>query len=443
MKRRVAGNQVRSQQDQGLFGTTRLRSLGVGLFVLVGLVLLVRLFSAEPQITLFIAISRSLVILLPLALLMLLSRPLFFCISLGFFGAVLLSASGFALSYLGSILWLLGGTAAFLLTLSYLARYIAPPLNLDINRTSYLGFVLLLQRAFRGIFIKRSEDKHPAKNIPQSFETLKAGEVPFYHSYAVYQGLRYTTSLKPGFALLNNADRIHAAFDLRPQIRQEPLRVSTRDGITLETKLRVEFLVRRPSGEVQTRLPYPFVESAIHDLMNANTVEVVERERTIHPYNQVSKRGAAFVTEAIAERTLDDLLQVNAVTDQPLEAVIDEVQERLRSHFKGKGLQIQSLSLAPLRLPKEVQQTQLAAWTRSWKAPIENRKLGKGIGRITPEQARAQLQVIEDLMDNLDTFADAETDIAIRDDILAQVRGVITDAAAEGLLQTLIPEPKE
>ena len=443
MKRRVAGSNVKGQQEQGLFGTSRMRLLGIGLFIFLGLVLLVRWFSAEPQTTLLTAIARSLIILLPLAFLMLLSRPFFFCITLGFFGAILLNANGFPLSYAGSILWLLGGTAAFLLTLSYLARYIAPPLNLDINRTSYLGFVLLLQRAFRGIFLRRNEDEHAAKNIPRSFETLKAGEVPYYHSYAVYRGLRYTSSLKPGFALLNNADRIQAAFDLRPQIRQESLRVSTRDGIALDTKLRVEFLVRRPNREVQTRLPYPFDESAIHDLMNANTVEVVEREHTIHPYDQVSRRGIAFVTEAIAERTLDDLLQVNTSEGQPLEAVVEEVQERLASHFKGKGLQIRSVSLAPLQLPKEVQQTQLAAWTKSWKDPIANKKLGKGIGRITPEQASAQLQVIEDLMDNLDTFADAETDIAIRDDILAQVRSVITDAAAEGLLQTLIPEPKE
>ncbi len=443
MKRRVVGHPATHQKNQRLLNNLWLQLFKAAFFITAGSLLLVRLFSAEPQTSLLTAIIRSLIIVVPLSLLMLLARPLYFFIGLGFFGSVLLSTSGFTLGYLGGLLWVCGGTAAFLLTISFFANYITPPLNDATNRASYNSFLLLLRYSVGNTFSRRSRSKHQTKNIPISFDTLKAGEIPFYHCYAIYRNATFNTALKPGFALLNSGDQIHTVYDLRPQIRQINLDLATRDGIPITTKLSVEFFIRRPRNRQRSRLPFPFETKAIHDLCKADTVELTEREHTIHPFDQVVRRGEFFATKAIAERTLDDLLQVNSADGQPLRPVINEVRERLAKQFNPKGIHIYSVRLAPLSLPSQVQKTQLAAWEKSWQKPIENRNLGKGIGRISPEQARAQLEVIEDLMENLDTFADADSEIAIRDDILAQVRTVITDAAAEGLLQTLIPEPKQ
>ena len=441
MKRRVSGSRVRQREQYSSQWFSQARLIAVGLFVVLGIGLLTRLLLVQTDATPLIAFGQATLVVLPLAFLMLLSQILFFMISLGFMGAVLFDASGFPLAYFGIVLWTMGGVAAFLLTLSYLARFIAPPLNIDINRTSYLGFVLLIQEAASGL-IQRSASEHPAPNIPQSFVHLNAGLVPDHQAYALYQGQSYSNAAGPGYTLLSNRNQIVSVFDLRPQMRQQLVKVATRDGIQIETKLRVEFSVAPPTDGRTTRLPYPFRRSAIRELVYGSTVYRDESEQTLHPYAQVLERAVVFLTYEISRRSLDDLLQINTAGAQPMDEVFSKVHAQLEQFAGKKGLQIRGIELAPLQLPQAVQDVRLAAWKKSWKEPIDNRGLGKSIGRISPEQARAQLQVVEDLLENLNTFADADSDMVIRDEIIEQVRDVITDAAAEGLLKALIPDPK-
>lgn len=404
--------------------------------------MLTRYVLVQSEVTTLTAFGQALFIVLILSVLMLAHNILFFLIALGFFGAILFDTAGFPLSYTGLVMWTLGGVSAFLLTISYLARYIAPPINSDINRTSYLGFVLLIQQTVRGLLMSNKPIDHVAPNIPQSFVDLNAGLIPDHQTYAIYQGASYSNLASPGYTLLGQKDRIVSVYDLRPQVRQQKVSLRTRDGIEVDTKLRVEFSVA-PSGDPSnSRLPYPFRRSAIRELVYGNTVQREEGEQTIHPFEQMLERAVAFLTYEISRRSLDDLLQVNTLGTDTLDEIHHEMLEQLNAFAQKKGMQVRDIELAPLRLPKEVQTTRLNAWKKSWQAPIENRKLGKSIKRISPDQARAQLQVVEDLLENLNTFADADADVAIRDDIIEQVREVITDAAAEGLLKSLIPDPK-
>ena len=414
------------------------------LFGLLAIVLLVGLFSAEPQTTLLSALFNALIIVVPGCIAMLIWRQAFFLLPLLFFGSVLLDASGFPLSLSGLALWLFGGVTTFILTLSFYARYIAPPLNVDLNRTSYLSLLLLLRKALPSLAPWSKPQQHIPTNIAPSFSSIRAGEIPSHQSYAIYNGPRYSNGAFPGYTLLGEKDRIVDTVDLRPQRRSQKVNITTRDGIEVTTAVSVGFRVRPPfEDNNRGRLPYPFDRAAIRELVFANTVLVQGNEVTIPPFQQVIERAVLFVSEEMSRSTLDDLLRVNSSMVQPLEPVTDIVRDELQKWFKTKGLAITSVSLAPLQLPKAVQDARIDAWRRSWKAPIAQKRMGKGIGRISADQAKAQLQVIEDLMENLNTFADADSDIEIRDDILSQVREVITDAAAEGLLKSLIPDPKK
>ncbi len=413
----------------------------MALFAFVAIVLLTRLLLLRTDATWLSAIGTASMVVLPLSLLMLASQALFFIVSLGLFGAILLDSSGFPLSYTGAVLWILGGVSAFLLTLSAFARYIAPPFNSHRHK-SYLGFVLLVQESMRSFLNPLKKAEHVVQALPSSFSEVNAGEVPDNQTYALYEGARFSNTAGPGYTLLNHRNRVVSIVDLRPQARQHTLQVRTRDGIELETKLRVEFSIARPPTAHVTRLPYPFGEKAVRDLVYGDTVQREGQERSIHPYDQVLPQAVAFLTQEFASRSLDNLLQVNTPNAQPLEAVFKAVRKNLDGFVKKKGLQIRSLELAPLQLPQAVQDTRLAGWKKSWEDPVKNRGLGQSIKRISPDQARAQLQVVEDLLENLNTFADADADVAIRDDIIEQVREVITDAAAEGLLKSLIPDPK-
>lgn len=442
MKRRVSGSRVRQGRQSSTQLANRTRSVLVALFAVIAAVLITRLLLRQTDASWISAIGTALIIVLPLSLLMLASQILFFLISLALFGAILLDSGGFPLTYTGMVLWVMGGVAAFVLTLSYFARHIAPPFNVDLNRTSYLGFVLLLQQALRDILGGVTPDQHVVQNIAYSFNTLNAGEVPHFQTYAIHNGQRYSNAAGPGYTLLSEDTHIISAIDLRPQVRQQAVQVATRDGIQIETKLRVEFGVASPEQATPTRLPYPFRRSAIRELIYGSTVETDGGEHTIHPFEQILQRGVLLLTEEISRSSLDGLLQVNQFEATPLDDVHMRLKERLEAFARKKGLEIIALELAPLQLPADVQSARLSAWKKSWKAPIDNRGLGKSIGRISADQARAQLQVVEDLLQNLDTFADADAEIGMRDEIIEQVRDVIRDAAAEGLLKSLIPDPK-
>ncbi len=414
----------------------------MSVFALVAIVLLTRLFLLRTDATWLSAFGTALTIVLPLSLMMMASQVFFFLGSLALFGAILFNSSGFPLTYTGAVLWILGGVSAFLLTLSAFARYIAPPFNEHINHSSYLGFVLLVQESLRGFLNPLRSARHTVSALPTSFDAVNAGEIPDYQTYAMYQGPRFSNTAGPGYTLLNQKNRIVSIVDLRPQARQQSVQIRTRDGIELETKLRVEFSVAPPSQPESTRLPYPYSKTAIRELVYGYTVQRDGGERSIHPYDQVLPQATAFLTQEIASRSLDNLLQVNTPDAEPLEVVYAALHKQLSAFVAKKGLAIRSIELSPLQLPQAVQDARLAGWKRSWEDPIKNRGLGKAIGRISPDQARAQLQVVEDLLENLNTFADADADVEIRDDIIEQVREVITDAAAEGLLKSLIPDPK-
>ncbi|HFC11294.1 MAG TPA: hypothetical protein ENJ56_00520, partial [Anaerolineae bacterium] len=224
--------------------------------------------------------------------------------------------------------------------------------------------------------------------------------------------------------------------------RQQAVHITTRDGIPLDTKLRVAFAIASPDAQQVTRLPYPYRPNAIRQLIYGTTVQTGESEYTVHPYSQVLERAVLLLTQEVASHTLDDLLQVNAQSAHPLDAVTDVVHEQLQEFMAAKGVDIHSVKLTPLQLPQAVQKARLKAWQKSWQDPINNRKLGKAIKLISSEQAGAQLQVVKDLLANLDTFAKADEDGVIDNTVLEQVRLAITDAAAEGLLKSLIPDPK-
>lgn len=442
MKRRVSGSKVKQGKQESSHFITPTRSVAVGGFALFATIMLTRQLLIQPDISLFSALGRALVIVLPISLLMLTSQILFFLLALGFTGAVLFGSNGFPLTYMGAVLWILGGVSAFLLTLSYVARYIAPPFNLDINPTSYLGLILLLQQAFHEVLNLKKIPTHSARNIPDSFAKLNAGKIPNDQVYAIYVGARYRHSAGPGYTLLSAKDRIVEVYDLRLQERQQSVHITTRDGIPLDTKLRVEFSIAAPSAGSSTRLPYPYRPNAIRQLVYGTTVQTGEDEYTIHPYAQVLERAVFFLTQEVASRTLDDLLQVNTQEVYPLEMVTRSLHERLQEFVASKGLEIRSVKLTPLQLPKAVQEARLKAWQKSWQDPIKNRKLGKSIKLISADQAEAQLQVVKDLLANLDTFAKVDNGNLIQNEMLEQVRSVITDAAAEGLLKSLIPDLK-
>ncbi len=416
-----------------------------------------RYFWANPDISTPVAIGQTAVIMLTATLAMLFSRTLFFVIGLTVLGALLYGESGFALGFLGSLLWFLGGASAFLVTMSYYARYIAPPFNRDRNRTTWLGFLLLMQHALREWYIEFRPIRHVAPNVPASFTAVKAGEVPTHQAYAIYKGQRFKGTIGPGYSLIQRRDRIQAIVDVRTQSRMQKFQATTRDGIPVDTSIRVGFhvfrnrqeaeaasgtVVEEPQTDDNERRAFPYWSRAIVKLQYGIAVHQDKREVTVHPYTQVLPRAVIYATEFIAEKKLDDLLNVDADTP-PLVEIGNHIQKKLQAYFVERGLKIASVRVMPLILPEKVQEARLNAWRASWKKPVDERFIGMGIRPLSPEMAADQIEVIKDLMNNLETLNTVGEDLPMRDEIMARVRAVITDAATEGVIESLLPPAKK
>ncbi len=425
-------------------------------FFVIGSYLLGRNFLANPAITTPVAIGQTLAIMLVASLAMLFSRTLLFLIGLAMLGALLNGQSGFALGSLGAVLWLLGGSVAFLVTLSYYARFIAPPLNSDQNRTTWLGFLLLIQHALREWYIELRPIRHVPPNVPQSFNAVKAGEIPTHQAYAIYQGQNFHAAAGPGYTMLQRKDRIQAIVDVRTQSRAEKFSATTRDGIPIETTVRVNFHVFRSQQEAEAasgavpvepsdeedRRAFPYWSVAIGKVQYGIAVQQLHKEVTVHPFTQVLPRAIIYATELFSEKKLDDLLDLDVETPA-LTIITEQIHLRLQAYFVERGLKIASVTLLPLILPDKVQEARLNAWRGSWKRPLDERGLGTGIRPLSPEMAADQIEVIQELMNNLETLNEMGENLPMRDEIMARVRAVITDAATEGLIESLLPPAKK
>lgn len=397
-----------------------------------------------------IALLQALLIVILIFVPLIWSRISFIIAFLMFTGASLVDAHGNMLLWRGALLWLLGGMTSMLLTLSFSARFIAPPLNQDKNSTSYLTFQLLLQNLFGDLYRKRIRRAVHAEGIAPSFRRIKAGDIATHEAYSVYQGPRYLTAIGPGYCMLYGNWAIREKFDVRPQQRLGSLKATTRDGILVETIVIAGFSIQRPENPPEPRLPYPYERGAVKALKYSETVQQGRSEQLIHPFDQVVPRAIELVSEEISRRTLDELLDVDSDNEQtsPLSAVAGVVAERLNEFFGNRGLAVRYIIIPPFDLPEAVIDSRLSAWKRTWVTPISERRMGSSVRKLTEESAKAQLSVVQDLLDNLKTYKQAgddqlRDDMPGYDDMLEQVERVIRDATTEGLLRSLLPENKD
>lgn len=395
------------------------------------------LLNALEAVSLLQALSAAVLIALTIGGLMIFSRSAFFLLGLVVSGYLLIDAQGQALALRGAAIWLASGTLAFLLTLSAATRFITPPFN---NVTSFPALRLLLREALP--WRSKTGVPHAVGSIPKSFETLRAGEVPAHQVYAIYQGINYLSAIGPGWVAMERNQYVRAVYDLRPQSRSMPLRVTTHDGITLDTTINVRFALRKRANAGDEAGPYPYDSTAVRQLVeNEVATSVAGGERTVAVFDRVAARAALYAADEVAHHTLDRLLQVNDAAHQTLQLINERVLNETTQFFRDKGLEIGAARIGALQLPKAIEQARVEHWKRGWKQPVATRP-NKAIQRISKDEAEAQLAVVYDLFENLKTLQAASSNLPAQEELMQRIGAIITDAATEGLLSTLIPPPK-
>lgn len=434
MKRTIRGRPPRQAPSRSIGWPT---VLGIALFVLVVSTEIARRVVARSGAPFWEIWAVAFFGMAFVGLLMLPARIPRALIGLTVVGALLRDAAGWNLGLPGALLWLLGAFWALALVLSFYAGYVAPTLNLEVSDSSYTGLRLLLRQTVAELLQRKPFQVTPGV-LPGSFSTVGAGQLLNHQAIVIYKGAQFAGGLGPGYKMLRRDQAIRAVVDLRPQSRTRTLAATTRDGIGVEATITVRFCIR-PPARATDQLPYPFDQAALREFVHADTV--FRRDLQVGCYERVASVAALHLGEQLARQSLDQLYEVNARGRSPLTRIAEQVKELTTAEFKDKGLQIDAVAVAPLKLPTAVAQARLKQWEKGWKDAVEAKKLGSDIKPLDPAAAEHQMEVLDELHQNIQILRAAGNQPFSRA-IADRLEQVVAAAAAEGLLRTLIPAPK-
>ena len=380
--------------------------------------------------------ASTLIIYAGLGVLMLFSRTLMVVFGLAGLGYLLQDSLGYALSGAGAAFWFLGSVTAFLVTLSIMSGYVAPPINQDFTSSSFMNFRLLLSYAVRELTRPKPFVVLP-KDLPSSFETIGAGRLDSHQAVTVHKGTNYVGSMGPGYVMLAENHRISDLIDLRDRMTSERVYANTRDIVNIGADVTVMYSVRRPESSGNSRAPYTYLKESLRDIHYANIT--YQREHKIRAFQRIGARAALLAEEQIAKRPFNDIYRVTERNHQPLAKVAQEVKDKLALEFKPHGIKILSVSFGDLTLPEEISNTRMKQWQANWNTSINSGKVGGGIRAIDPESAEIQGKVVKDLLANVRTMADASGMPAAH---VERLENIIYDIATEGFVRALVPESK-
>lgn len=159
-----------------------------------------------------------------------------------------------------------------------------------------------------------------------------------------------------GFAKTNPFETIHAVVDLALQQRQKQVVLSTKDGIPLQTEIRVHFQIHAGWHKATSGDMYPVLEQAV---LNAVYTVPDWKEYTI-------ETAVAMFRSIIAERYLheiyDPLKRLTPENGKPkieLRALKNDLQTSLAQEAFGWGVKIQNIMI-DVKPPKGIEEQALA-----------------------------------------------------------------------------------
>ncbi|HRQ40189.1 MAG TPA: SPFH domain-containing protein [Chloroflexota bacterium] len=348
-----------------------------------------------------------------------------------------------------SFIWLYVTGVTFALGVLFFAQFAAPMRS----RLGWWEGVRLIMRHYTGLsrqYLRqpRTDDKKrqpsaavvPRADIPQSLFTMRAGIVRSYQALAITKGNSFIRTAGPGFVDLYDKEEIRQVIDLRMQLRQQPVHASTRDGIPLETSVTVIFRVQQdPEDRTQAHLLFPFDKEAIFLISYLHTVNL---EGTSYGWaEQLTPRAAALLTRELAQYNLDALIHYPSTAVSPLQEINRRILQTLQGQPELRGIQIMAAKAGPLKLPEEIQKQNIATWQAEWQRKIEVEKAvvdAEVIRRMKQARARAQIEIIETIIQNLEVMRQ-EGESELYQVIILRLIDALEEAIAADSPRALVP----
>jgi hypothetical protein len=375
----------------------------------------------------------------------------------GVVGSLLSDAKGVPFGRGGGLIWAVVLFATFALGLVYLAQYLLP---LQGSAGWSESFRILLRNYLRPLtsFIEQQRTTQPASSkkkqgtleaLPGSFRLLGAGILTSHQAVAISRKGGFSRAAGPGFVLLDAGESVYQLVDLRPHSRHHEVRANTRDGIPLQTRVAVTFRVRQYSREelaagragaprAAQQLLYPYDGEAVFRVTHLST-----RTATDHVNSWtdiVAPHAATLLVGELGQYTLDELMDTAGA--EALAQVRQSVRSELARDFASDGIEIVNVAVGLLEAPPNVVAQRIASWQVGWQSKITQQVASgdaEALRRVKQARARAQVEIIETMMHNIDAMRAAE-DADLHEIVMLRLIEVLEAAMDNNKLQTIVPE---
>lgn len=348
------------------------------------------------------------------------------------------------LGLVGAYVWGLGLVVTFVLRVAYLARFVLP---LDAGREEsdrldpesrergwleglrliFLSFVVAplpdgLKVLFRGPVTPIPD------GLPPSFALFGSGIIASHLALILARDNQFTRAVGPGYVRLNRGERVTHLVDLRRQGRRVTVRAVSADGIPLQAMLGVTFSIRRSqlntANDPAGNLPYTYNQEAILRLAYTEN-RTLEADRS-WPERIVTQAATNLVAQLSGHR-LDQLYLSADQGNQNDIVLIARLEARVRADLERDLLAMFDCRDQPDHCPVEILRIRIGAITpppeiieqriESWKTVLQQRialRQAEGaaeeIRSLTSARARAQLEMLESLTENILTMHQAYGD---------------------------------
>lgn len=359
----------------------------------------------------------------------------------------------------GSILgvvWFAALIVSFLFGLLFYARYILPLFGSEGwsegLRLLYRHYTIQAEHYLNNLFGPRSNAGRKSRRsrqevkssgllpLPASFATLKAGILHSYQILGLAKGNQFARPAGPGFTLLFKKEKPTHLIDLRKQLRRQSVRATTRDGISLETNVTVIFRVRQGLEDLSGLEPYPYDQEAIFHICYSNSIDAQDRLRGW--MDQVAPRAAALLVNELGRSTLDALYTPETAGAGPLDPIKARILQTLQHELETSGIELLVVGVDPLTLPEAVIEQRIKIWQAEWQRRITLQQAAgdaEAVRRIKKARARAQIEIIENITQNINSVRRAG-DADLSNIITLRMIEALEEALSSASLQALIPQ---
>jgi len=307
-----------------------------------------------------------------------------------------------------SIIWLTASFFSLSFGILYFAQFILP----HHPGESWLeGIAMMLRGATRF----GPPPKRPTKtvaipgqeNLPLSVDSLGAGIFRSHQVLAISKGTQYVRAAGPGFVRLKGGENIAQVVDLRIHVRGQEVTVNTRDGIPLDTNVKIIFRVKQSdSSQTPDNLVYPYSKVSIFQVSQASSIDA---HNELLPWTeQLAPQAASYLVSELAQFTLNELSQEPALFN----GIRRRVRRQLRSNFDSMGIKILDVKVTMDDLPEEIVQQRLANWRAPWQSQIQVEVAASNANtmrRMKLARAHAQVEIIQSIMKSIDEMRRTES----------------------------------